>query len=160
MGFTFPIRKANRRRRSSVKLIIIGVLFVMLPVFFFHIIMEIAQYNRSHSITPYDFPGSVWESYDPKIHLEVSPEEGRPILGFVEFNSKRTEIALFSNWGSSVKLCEWDSMRGPVNDLLFALAKCSEEKVVMSVKEDKLFDGKYKTITLYRVDILDDKLDG
>ena len=146
--------------KKTYRVILISILLILMIPLSFFIFMESVAIHKENAITPYDFPGSVWESQEPYIHLEVSEKAGDGISGIIQVGEEKKEIEVMIQW-SSVDIVDKEMMSQMemhnnvfYDDciLLKAICKCSEKNIVMKIDEDNIYDGKYKKIVLDRVE--------
>ena len=152
----------NRKKRVlKVFPICVAALLVIaiLLVAAFCAIMSQAAWLRVHEPRPYKYPDSSWVSDDPEICI-VNEGSDRGMRGYALSENTKYEFEFSSDNGSVV----WFYDAGCIDEgrvigeediLLQGYCKYSEDKMVIKVKQDNLFGGAYKKITLYRVDITD-----
>ena len=108
---------------------------------------------RAARTTAYDFPRSEWQSEEPIIYLRVN-ENRDGIHGYMLLDSQKIEISCAIDWGRTFivyKKPEHGCVE--VDDyVLEGSCKCTEEKIILKVKKDYCFDGKYDVIVLTRMD--------
>lgn len=134
------------------------VLIAFLFVVAFICIMSNSSFSKANRIVPYDYPGSVWESDVPYIHLEVPNEPGEPITGYCQVDNEKKTILFSMTAGSSVTLFDLDKYKKAVSGegldtnavLVKASCQYSDETIIMQIKDDMIFAGEYKIITLYK----------
>ena len=149
--------------KKTYRAILISILLILMIPLSFLIFMGSVAIHKENAITPYDFPGSVWESQEPFIHLEVSEDIGDGINGTIQINgeTKEVEMELKTVIGSFAEIYDKDliAQKQAQQDMFFddyillkAYCKYSENTIVMKIDEDNLYGGKYKKIVLDRVD--------
>lgn len=99
---------------------------------------------------PYNYPGSIWESEDPRIYLQVedmSPDHAKAYLV-----ADGETVSIIIDMDDRSGWVDIDDAGGHL--LLKGAVKASSERIIIKVKEDLdyLFDGEYPVITLYRTD--------
>ncbi len=146
--------------KKTYRVILISILLILMIPFSFLMFMGSVAIHKYYAITPYDFPGSVWESQEPFIHLEVSNPIGNGINGSIIINGKEKKVCLSTTAGSDAKLLDSNLYTQSLNNgtyysemvLLRVIWNCSENQIVMKIEEDNIYDGKYKRIVLDRVE--------
>ena len=139
----------SSRSKKTIKLFV-GVAVTRLVIF----LLSPRQGRYPWQTSPYMIPGSVWVSEEPMILLCI-PEKSISIENAecsLESNGEWIAISLYMDETKS------DVVIMRKGDTLFENAlltgkkvKCTSEKVVIRVKDDNIFDGKYDKITLVRI---------
>lgn len=146
------LKKAGFIAFSSIVLILVLLLLA------FNCIMSNSSSSKESRIVPYDFPGSVWESEVPYIHLEVPNEPGESITGYYLVDNDRKTVLFSMTAGSTVTLFDLDKYEKAITgggldtDAVLIKASCqySDETILLRIKDDMIFNGEYETITLYK----------
>ena len=86
--------------------VLTGFCLVLVALAVLRVLLIIVVVRYAARITPYDFPGSVWESEEPFVHLEVSETPGDGINGFLVENGNIEKMA-----DALVRLIEDDNKR-------------------------------------------------
>ena len=139
------LKKAGFIAFSSIVLILVLLLLA------FNCIMSNSSSSKESRIVPYDFPGSVWESEVPYIHLEVPNEPGESITGYYLVDNDIRTVTV-------VRIFYLDKYEKAITgggldtDAVLIKASCqySDETILLRIKDDMIFNGEYETITLYK----------
>ncbi len=116
--------------------------------YIFHYIPNLSFSSFNVGYTPTDFDGTTWISETPEIKLNIISGEAK---GYIVINGEEIYIeAKFVAMNSTCYIYagekgDYGTFRG---DCSYFKDRC-EIKVYLD--EDKIFNGKYKTITLYKV---------
>ena len=108
---------------------------------------------RASRISPHDYPGSEWQSDDPNIYLYVLKDKS--IRGYILLNNAEVRVHCSIEWGRFVEITRTDIWSDVVKEsdyLLEGVCDCTERQIVIEVRKDYCFDGKYETIVLNRID--------
>ena len=108
------------------------------------------RWLRPHD-SPYNYPGSTWESEDPYINLQVVDEIPAHANAYlIAAGEVRSVIINMDNRSGWVNICDATTRKL----LLKGAVKASSDRVIIEVKEDLdyLFNGEYPVITLSRTD--------
>lgn len=137
------------RRRSRVILTTIVVILSILVslVVLLPFLMRITFFIRPVS-GPYNFPESVWVCNDPEICLEVAEDSVvEHSSAYVVSNGEQIPVCVYAQpdrpWVVIRSIGDIDLIRGE-------LQQCDKDSFSFTIVEDKLFFGKYQTITLFR----------
>ena len=148
MRFTFSGRKLG----SVLGIILLGlIIFVFLAQIIYGLLAGGAfRWLRQHDC-PYNYPGSIWESEDPRIYLQVEDMSPDHAKAYLVADGETVSIIIDMDDRSG-----WVDIddAGTKKLLLKGAVKASSDRVIIEVKEDLdyLFDGDYPVITLYRTD--------
>ena len=142
---------SGRKLSSVIGIIILGlVAFAFVAQMIYALLAGGAfRWLRQHDC-PYNYPGSIWESEDPRIYLQVedmSPDHAKAYLV-----ADGETVSIIIDMDDRSGWVDIDDAGGHL--LLKGAVKASSERIIIKVKEDLdyLFDGEYPVITLYRTD--------
>ena len=113
---------------------------------------------RSTRISPHDYPGSEWQSDNPYIYCQVL--DNRTIRGSILVNGELVEIQCTVDWGRYIIISKVDILKDNIeesDELLEGLCKCTEQQIVINIRKDNCFEGKYDSIILNRVESVPEK---
>lgn len=141
----------GRKEKKGIVYLIIIFVFLILIIPVSVAISQDHIYQKKQSIkTPFDYPGSTWTSAEPDIVLRISDVSKVPDDSecYIVLNEERLDVIFYPGYPnlSYVVLRNYSSNEDPV--LLICSCKFSEKSVEMRVKNDYVFDGQYRTITL------------
>ena len=154
------MESTSRSHKKRIKWILICIVVILiLPIIGFYTIMTIADINKRTKVTASDYPGSVWESEDPFIHLEVSERSGGGIRGFIWVKGEEKKVILVTTAGRDAKLYDEDMFNQALRNgiynsnmvLLEVYCKYSEQTIVFKISEDNIYNDQYRIITLTRI---------
>ena len=104
--------------------------------------------------SPYQFPGSVWASEDPEIWLYI-PDENVSVQtsdAWLVYNEERIAVDICMDDKASLVLIQIKGENQAWKALIEGeVTKRTLDHVEIRVKTDRIFIGKYSTITLSRV---------
>ena len=128
--------------------IILIVLFALL----FYILAAGGAFRwlRKHDC-PFNYPGSTWESSDPRIYLQVVDEIPDHAKAFLILDGVERPVRIHMDQ----YLTRIDINDQSTGELLFiGHGSFSSERVIITVNKDfdTIYDGEYSTIILYRTD--------
>lgn len=151
------ISRINKPFRNS-PLFYIGVTILAI-IFLCFAIAGLFIYFKLTQVTAYDYPGSVWESKEPYLRLEVSEEPGEGINGFMQIGDEKRRVLLQTTAGLDAKLCDEELFFQSLQDgkyygemiLLEVVCKYSKDTIVLKVDKDYVYDNVFQEITLTRI---------
>ena len=142
----------NERFRKILGKIILGIVVFAAAAQVFYILAAGGAFRWIVKLdSPYNYPGSTWESEDPRIFLHVVDGIPEHAEAYLVMDGDKTPIEILMD-DNIRDVCIYDS---PVTKQLFMGShKTSSEKVVIKPypDHDHLFDGAYSEIILYRTD--------
>ena len=151
------ISRINKPFRNN-PIFYIGVTITLFILLYFAVIFLFTYFKQTR-ITAYDYPGSVWESKEPYLCLEVSEKPGGGINGFIQIGDKKRRVCLQTTAGLDAKLCDEELFFQSLQDgeyygemvLLEVVCKYSNDKIVLKVSKDYIYSNKFQEITLVRI---------
>ncbi len=104
--------------------------------------------DRREDLSPHDFKGSEWQSREPRLDLKVLPDG--EIKGTLLLDSEEVAVACSFERGTVRIVKERENIRDD-DCLLEGSCVCTEQELVIRVKNDCCFGGRYKKIVLMRL---------
>jgi len=150
-------RHKRDSKRSAVAIIPVASTLLLL-VLFVGVLLSPIGFHFAKIIGvatngPYDYPNSMWISESPEIVLCVG-EKGRvdEATASVVIGGEKVPVTIVVQNGRPVYFYSSPtSYRIDERLLTGEVNSATKDKVVISVQDDHLFNGKYETITLKRV---------
>ena len=148
----------KKEKRLSIG-IIIFVLLLLMPLIILlgmYLSLFITTIKKNTTVTPYDFPDSLWISDNPKMSVYI-PEHnyGDNVEVYYMDNNASHRLTVLIDL-SSITAYDYNQVKEKghigtgVDILLSADAKCYTDRYVLKIKTDLIWEGKYKEIVLYR----------
>lgn len=105
--------------------------------------IPLKEYRPTHC------PGTKWVSEDPDISIEVPDGQSGywDIDGVLKIDGKEINISMVFNPGVYVQVFDQTNNSGRIFN---GRCRFYSDKMVIEIDEDLIFDGQYKTITLYK----------
>lgn len=97
---------------------------------------------------PADFPNTKWVCNKPDIWFEV--DKDHQSYGEIKINGITKPFKLGFGQAHDVHFYSYDENNILTNILFNGLGTFSKDKMVVEIRDDNVFNDKYKTITFYR----------
>ena len=143
------------RTKKFIILLAVLLFFLLLGGGFFLRIKYLQKQDTYRGDTsPYQFPGSVWASEDPEIWLYI-PDENVSVQtsdAWLVYNEERIAVDICMDDKASLVMIQIKGENQAWKALIEGeVTKRTLDHVEIRVKTDRIFNGKYSTITLSRV---------
>lgn len=131
---------------------------IVITIFFAITLFSILMFSffgsfkyRESRISPHDYPESEWICSNPTIYLKV--EENREIKGYIIVDDRIINITCSIDWGHFVSIYKSSDSHNGIDladRLIEGECECTEEQMVIIVKDDYIFSNKYASLILIR----------
>ena len=140
--------------------VLTGFCLVLVALAVLRVLLVIVAVRNAAEISLHDFPGSVWESEEPFVRLEVSETPGDGINGFLIDDGEKREICLITTAGNAAEVVDFEQLqiarqqgRGVSEEMILmeVMYRFKKDNLVVKVESDYVYDKQYRVIALLRV---------
>ena len=140
----------NERFRKVLGKIILGIAIFAAAAQVFYILLAGGAFRWiGETDCLYNYPGSTWESEDPRVFLHIVDEIPAHAEAYLVLDGEETPIELLMD-DMSPSISIIDKARNKA--VIDGTCELSSEKAVIKIDIDHIFDSAYSEIILYRTD--------
>lgn len=128
------------------------VLFIILIPW---VMAGILSLHRLSNKNIWDYPNTYWKSDDPCCSLIIDSNGYEE--AYLTINGKNIQARFYITSGNQVYICDYEKITlidgiSNENILITGDIRCSSKKIVIKIKNDYVYGGKYDEIILYLVE--------